>query len=355
MKKKIGLIGCGGIANGVHIPGYLKILDDAEIYAVCDINDENLKKTAEKLNIPNERRFKDYKDLIKSGLVDAVDICTPNHVHCEIAHTAIKAGLPFSVEKPIGLDFLEADKLLKAVEDTKTPSFVCFSWRYNTYARFVRDIIISGHLGKLYHISVRCIKDSGLWENRPLEWRFDKNLAGTGVLGDLGSHMIDVIRFWGEEFDGLFAQRGIEIKERKKLDSDEIAPVTTDDWCNINAMSKNGVPITISVSRIAKTISNLIEFEVIGEKGRIKFTFDNGAQDIEICAGDIDTKAKGTHHIVPPSSYEGNQSKSFVDMLNGKKDQYTSELLEGMECQKVLEAAFLSCEQNRYVKIDEIK
>lgn len=357
MKKKlrIGIIGCGGIAHGTHIPGYSKIPDDAEVYAICDIRDDRLEWTGNRCNIPEERRFKDYHDLLASGFVDAVDICTPNNVHCEIAHAAINAGLPFSVEKPIGLDFAEADKLCKAVIETNTPSFVCFSWRYNTYARFVRDIIVSGHLGKIYHIFVRCIKDSGLWENRPLEWRFDKNLAGTGVLGDLGSHMIDVIRFWGEEFDGVFAQRGIEIKQRKRVDSDEIAEVTTDDWCNVNAMSKNGVPITITVSRIAKTISELIEFEVIGEKGRIKFTSKAGKFDIEICAGEIDTKANGTHHIVPPASYEGNQSKSFIDMLNGHKDQYTSELVEGMECQKVLEAAVISADEKRYVKIDEIK
>lgn len=244
--------------------------------------------------------------------------------------------------------------LYEVVKNTNTPSFVCFSWRYRPYTRYLRDLIQSGILGDLYHISVRCIKDSGLWENRPLEWRFDREKAGSGVLGDLASHMIDIIRFWGEEFDGVFAQKGIRIHERPLLDQSGMGEVTTDDWCNISAMSQNGVPITIQVSRVAKTIPELTEFEVIGSGGRIKYTYNEKGQDIEICAGEIDTKANGTHHITPPSGYVGNQSKSFVDLLNGKKDQYTSELQEGIACQKVLEAAMISAEENRYVKISEI-
>lgn len=353
--KKIGIIGYGGIANGYHVPGYREIPQEAQVYAVCDIREDRLQLAKETLGIPDERLFTDYNALINSGLVDAIDICTSNDAHCKIAQAAVKAGLPYSVEKPVGLDFAEAKDLFENTQKNEIPSFVCFSWRYRTYTRYLRDIVKSGALGELYHISVRAIKESGLIEGRPLEWRFEKEKAGSGVLGDLASHMIDIVRFWGEEFDGVFAQHGIRIHERPLLDGSGTGSVTTDDWCNINAMSKSGVPITIQVSRVAKTIEELTEFEVIGSGGRIKFTYDNGRQDIEICVGDIDTKAKGTHHIVPPNGYEGNQSKSFVDMLNGKKDEYTSELAEGIACQKVLEAALISAEEKRYVKISEIK
>lgn len=350
---RIGLIGCGGIANGTHIPGYLKIPEMAKITAVCDINEERLGKVGDKLEIPAKARFTDYRDLIASGLVDAIDICTPNHVHCEIAHAAINAGLPFSIEKPIGLSYEEAKALADAVERTGTPSFVCFSWRYREYTRYVRDIIKSGKLGKIYHIYVTCIKDSGLWEGRKLEWRFDKNKGGTGVLGDLGSHMVDIVRFWGEEFDGVFAQRDIYIKERMREDCDEIAEVTTDDWCNINASSKNGIPITIALSRVATTIDARMEFDVMGENGRIRYVNDNG-QYIEACFGE-DVKARKFERLTPPESYEGNQSKSFVEMLLGRKDQYTSELVHGMECQKVLEAAQISCDIGEYVRIEDVE
>lgn len=352
-KQRIGIIGVGGIANGAHIPGYLEC-EDSIITAICDINEKRLNSVGEKLQIPKEGRFIDYNDLLNSGLVDAVDICTPNHVHCEIANAAVDLGFPFSVEKPIGVNYKETLELYKNVQKTKTPSFVCFSWRYRPYTRYVRDIVISGQLGNLYHIYIRCIKNSGLWEGRKLEWRFDKEKAGTGVLGDLGSHMIDITRFFGEEFDGVYAQSGIYVTERQKEDSNEIAQVTTDDWCNINAMTKNNVPVTIALSRCATTIDDLIEFEIIGENGRVKYMYENGKQNIEICIGKIDMEGKGTHNIIPPAKYQANQSKSFINMLNGKKDEYTSEIIQGVECQKVLEAAVLSIETERYVKISEL-
>lgn len=352
-KIKVGIIGCGGIATWTHVPGYKAIPDMAEVYALCDIDEAKLRKKGEEWGVPVERQFTDYKELIKSGIVDCVDICTPNHVHCEIAHAAIDAGLPFSIEKPIGLSYDEALKLSEAVEKSGVPSFVCFSWRYREYTRYVRDIIKSGKLGKIYHIYVKCIKDSGLWEGRKLEWRFDKDKGGTGVLGDLGSHMVDIVRFWGEEFDGVFAQRGTEIKERMREDCDEIAPVTTDDWCNIIGKSKNGIPITIELSRVCTTIDSRIEFDVMGENGRIRYINDHG-QFIESCFGD-DVKTRKFENLTPPESYEGNQSKSFIDMLCGRKDQYTSELIHGMECQKVLEAAQISCDEQKYIRIEDVE
>lgn len=354
-KKRIGIIGFGWVAQANHYQdGYALIPEMAEITAVCDISDAALEKAKKMLGLKDEQLFHDYRDLLKSGLVDAVDICTPNDVHCEIAHAAIDAGIPFSIEKPIGLNYEEAQKLAKHVEESGIPSFVCFTWRYRPYTRYVRDIIKNGNLGKIYHIYIYCIKDSGLWKGRRLEWRFDATKGGTGVLGDLGSHMIDITRFWGEEFAGVFAQWGTYIKTRQRVDSDEWADVTTDDWTNVMGMTKSGIPVTISLSRCATTVGNLISFDVYGEKGHLKYTFDDDGQRIEACLGELDMEGKGMHTLVPPARYAANQSKSFVDMLNGQKDEYTSELIQGMECQRVLEAAEVSAREGRYVNIDDI-
>ncbi len=362
MKKiRVGIVGFGGICNGVHAPGYVALgKEKAEITAVCDIKPEKLALAKEKFGLSDDCLFTDYRDLIKSGLVDAIDIATPNDVHCEIAEAAIDAGLDFSIEKPIGLNFEQAKHLYDKVMASDVRSFICFSWRYRPYTRYVRDIIKSGQLGKLYHIYIRCIKNSGLWEGRKLEWRFDKDRAGTGVLGDLGSHMIDITRFWGEEFDGVYAQRGTYITERQSETSDEILPVTTDDWCNINGMTKSGVPVTIALSRTATTIDDLIEFEVMGENGRLKYKYEwktgvGVTNEIEACIGKTDMEGAGTHKLIPPAKYEANQSESFINLLNDIEDEYTAHLEEGMECQKVLDAAELSCELGRYVKISEIK
>jgi len=230
-KKRIGIVGFGGICNGAHLVGYEECRDIAEITAVCDNDPAKLALAKEKLGLDDSRLFLDYNDLIASGLVDAIDICTPNDIHCKAAMAAVKAGLDFSIEKPVGLNFSEVKELYEAAEAKGTKTFVCLSYRYMAPMRYMRQIVSDGKIGAARHINITYYKDSGLWEGRRLEWRFDKKRAGTGVLGDLGVHLLDTVRFLGEEFDGLFAQTGITVKERQALESDEILPVTTDDWC----------------------------------------------------------------------------------------------------------------------------
>ena len=97
-------------------------------------------------NIPENARFADYKELLKSGLVDAVDITTSNDWHVPIALDALDAGLPVSVEKPIGMNFDESLALRKKSEETGLPVFVCFSWRYRDCPRYIRSLVQEGKI-----------------------------------------------------------------------------------------------------------------------------------------------------------------------------------------------------------------
>lgn len=204
MKKvRVGLVGLGWICNDVHIAGY-KQVEECEITAICDIKPERLKAKGDELGIPENRRFTDYHDLVACEDVDVVDIATWNSVHCEIAKAAALASKAFSVEKPVGMNYAEALDLAKTAEEMGVESFVILSWRYRPYTRYVKYLISNGKVGKLFHVYVRCIKDSGLWKGRKREWRFDASRGGTGVLGDLGSHMVDIVRFWGEEFVDVY-------------------------------------------------------------------------------------------------------------------------------------------------------
>jgi len=349
-KRKIGLIGVGGVAHYGHLVGY-EVLDNCEITAICDINEETLKKVGEELNIPENRRFKDYNDIIACEDVEAVDIATWNSEHCKIAKAAALAGKPFSVEKPLGMNYAEALDLAKTVEETGVKSFICLSWRYRAYTRYVKHLVSSGKLGKLYHIYVRCIKDSGLWKGRKREWRFDKNRTSSGVLDDLGSHMIDILHFWGEEFIDVFAQRGIFITERPTEETGEIVPVTTDDWCHMIATLKSGASCTIHVSRTCTTVPDLIEFEVYGEKGKLIFRHKAGVQTIEF----VEDGSQEVQLLTPPEEFNAIQSGSFVNLLNDIEDEYTAKIEHGLQCQAVLDAALKSTEENRVVTIKEIK
>ena len=357
MKKRIGIIGYGWVAGANHRMSY-KLSPESEIVAVCDIRPEALEQAKKDFCLADDHLFTDYKEMINSGLCDMVDICTPNALHCEQAKYALNAGLAVSIEKPVGINSKEVNEVRLLAEEKNLPVFICFTWRHMPTTRFFKDTIDSGAIGKVYHCYIKCIKESGLWEGRRLEWRFQKELAGTGVLCDLGSHMIDFLNWMNEDIIGLSANMGIFIKERQKLDSDEFAPVTTDDYANIIADLKSGATANIELSRCAKTEEQLVEFIIYGEKGYIRFSNRVG-EGLEICYGDKEAIAKGRKTVSTPQNYgtpgEIYQSQSFQNMANDKVDAFTSTINDGLKAQMVIDAAIKSHTEKRYVTIDEIK
>ena len=353
-KIRVGIVGVGGIARGIHIPGYQQS-EDSVITAICDTDDEALKIAAELCKIPPERCFKDYKDLMACAEVDAVDICTPNSLHCLMAQEAIAQGKPFSVEKPVGMDYKETLALYENAEKNKIPAVVTFTWRYRPYVRYIKHIVESGEIGKLYHIYIRCIKNSALIPGRKLEWRFEQSMAGTGVLGDLASHMFDITRFIGEEFKSVTADMGIIVKERQKLDSNEIGEVTTDDWCNILARMQSGVNATYQISRCATTIGDWIQVELYGEHGMLNYSYWDGEQTLEVNLSGSSRFKSGKQTLIPPAEFQANQSQAFIDYLNDKNDGLTALLADGLKCQSVLDAALKSYELGKWVDIAEIE
>ena len=357
MRKRIGIIGYGWVAGAIHRSSY-ELSNNIEIVAVADVNPDALARAKENFNLTDDCLFSDYKELIDSGKCDMVDICTPNSLHCEQAKYALNAGLAVSMEKPAGVNSKEVDEVRLLAEEKGLPVFICFTWRHMPTTRFLKDTIDSGAIGKVYHCYIKCIKESGLWEGRRLEWRFREELAGTGVLCDLGSHMIDFLNWMNEDIVGLSANMGIFIKERQKLDNDEWAPVTTDDYANIIADLKSGATANIELSRCAKTEEQLVEFVIYGEKGYICFSNRVG-EGLEICYGDKETIAKGRQRVSTPEKYgtpgEVYQSQSFINMANGETDAFTSTINDGLRAQMVIDAAIKSHKEKRYVTIDEIK
>ena len=144
--KKIGIIGVGGIANSVHIPGIEKC-SGAEIYAICDINKDTLKSVGDRLGIPENLRFCDYRELIGCPKVDAVEICTPNYLHVEMALAAAAAKLdalsPLNVLKR-GYSFTEnaEGKVITSVNDVENGSMVSITLNDGMLNAVVKDKVI---------------------------------------------------------------------------------------------------------------------------------------------------------------------------------------------------------------------
>ncbi len=351
--KRIGIIGVGGIANNVHIRELLNV-PECKITAICDIDTKAIEKTKEKLG--NVLRFTDYRELIDCGEVDAVEVCTPNHLHVEIAEYAVKKGIPVNVEKPLGLNSSECERLAKAINEGNITNMMCFSYRFKPAVRWAKDMIDRGLIGDIVTVNVEYSKSSAFWQGRRLDWRFVKKYAGTGVLGDLGVHLIDMAQLLVGEFKSVGANTGIVVKKRQLLDSEEWGDVETDDYCNFIAElsdRRNGKPVsaTFAITRCALGHANTIRFDIYGTEGCISFNL-NKSDELTFCTDKKDGFSAKLETAPVPEKFSITQEQAFIDALNGKICEYFPTVEDGIKCQRILDAVEMSATKHTSVYIN---
>lgn len=347
---RVGLIGCGGIANK-HL-NELSNGKGCEIYALCDINEDRLRIDGEKYNVPIERRFKDYHELINLPGVDAVDICTPNCLHVPMSKAAVEAGKPFCCEKPLGISYDETLELEKAADEKGIKSMVCFSYRFLPAVRYARHLVDEGKIGKVITFYAQYFKSSAFMKDRRLDWRFVGKDARYGVSGDLGVHILDLASFLSGDVTSLAADLGIAVHERRRLDSDEFAPVETDDFCHFLAKFDSGASATFSITRAAYGNTNTIRVEVYGETGAFRFDL-NHPEKLEYYTGGI-KEGNAIEHmetIDVPKEFYTSQMQCFIDLLRGEPDRYIPNLHDGVKLQRVLDAILESDKKRAWVNI----
>lgn len=347
---KIGIIGVGGVACGAHIPG-INESNGGVVTAICDIDTEKLNSVGDKLSIPQDRRFENYMDLILCDEVDAVEICTPNYLHVPMAIEAVKVGKPINVEKPLSINVAEAKKLEKALYENNVLNMMCFSYRFKPAVRYAKEILNRGLLGDILSVNVEYLKSSAFMPGRRLDWRFVKEYAGTGVLGDLGVHLIDMAQFLVGNMTRVCAKTGIVVKQRKKLDSDELGNVETDDYCHFMADFDCGAHGMFNITRCAIGHDNTIKYDIFGTEGVLSFNLNN-PNELNICIGDVDVESHGMHKITVPNNYNITQEQMFVDMVSGKECKYLPTVSDGMDCQIILDYLLESSLKGSWINLN---
>ena len=352
MKKlRIGIVGVGGIGNGAHLRP-LSQLPECEVVAICDIKPATLKRVGDQYNIPEDHRFIDYHDLIACPDVDAVEVCTPNNVHIPIAMEVVRAGKPVNVEKPLALSVGQAQPLLDLLSEKPVTNMMCFSYRFRPATQFARKLLAEKAIGDIVSVKVEYLKDSALWVGRRLDWRFDKEIAGTGVLGDLGAHLIDMTRYLVGEFREVSCDIGTVVKRRQREDSEEWADVTTDDYAHFIARlgDTGDIFANFTISRCCLGERNSIRYDIYGTEGVISFDLNN-SEVLGVCIGPVDRECGNIHTVKVPAKYNHLQEKTFVDAALGDKADILPDLTEGLACQKVIDALLLSSEEKRWVTV----
>ena len=347
--KRIGIIGLGMIAQARHIPE-LKAVDGCKITAICDIDNLKLESIGDSLGIPHKLRFTDFNDLINCEEVDAIEICTPNHLHVPIAVAAINAGKPLNIEKPLSIDLPNCEPITKALQQNPVPNMMSFTYRFMPAIRYAKWIIDNKLIGDILNVDVEYFKDSGFIKGRRLEWRFEKEKAGTGVLGDLGVHLIDMAELLAGKITSVCGVTDIIVKQRQKLDSDEWANVSTDDYCSFICDIENGVRGNFVISRCAMGKPNSVKFDVYGTKGTICFNMNN-PNVLDIYSQSNDNWNKKLTTVDVPEQFQTTQEAEFIKMLNGQKDCILPTVVDGLRSQKILDAILESSKNNCWVNI----
>ena len=189
-KVKIGIIGCGAIANAAHIPSYMANAD-AEIVYFCDIIPERAEAAVEKYGCG--KAITDYKVILADPEIDAVSVCTPNMMHSIISIDALKAGKNVLCEKPAARILSEAEEMLKVQHETGKILNIGVVNRFNTNVNKIKEMIDNGDLGEVYHVyaSFRAHRSipglGGAFTT--------KAIAGGGALIDWGVHYLDIIMY----------------------------------------------------------------------------------------------------------------------------------------------------------------
>lgn len=217
----------------------------------------------------------DWRKIIEDPDIDVVDIVTPNNMHAEMAIAAAKAGKHILCEKPIARTTEEAKAMFEAVSAAGVKNMLAFNYRRTPAVALAKKFIDEGSIGKILSYRGTYLNGGGANPNNPLEWRFRNEISGYGVLGDIGTHAIDLARYLVGEFAEVNGTLKIYTPERPvKAGSIEMAKVTNDDEAAFSIRFKNGTIGTIEASRNAWGRNNYITFEIHGTLGSLFFNYE---------------------------------------------------------------------------------
>jgi predicted dehydrogenase len=231
---------------------------------------------------------------------------------------------------------------------------VNFTYRYVPAARFAREIIQNGDLGEIRHVITSYNQGRIVDPDVPHSWRLNKQIAGTGVLGDLGSHLIDLIRFWGTEFSAVNGHLKTFVHERPTLDGGT-APVDVDDAASITAEFAHGGTGVVFTSRFAFGRGNHNRAEIYGSKGALVYDNDHPTE-LGFCVGEFMGRHFQFNRIPVPRSIlhaPTSTMQAFVEDLALDR-RTTATFADGLAAQIVLDAVVESAESRQWVSIEQM-
>jgi predicted dehydrogenase len=238
-----------------------------QLVAIAGRNEEAVSAAAQRFGF--EAYVTDWKQLVQDDRIQLFDNSGPNNLHTEPSIAAAEAGKHVICEKPLGRTADESFDAWKRVEAAGVKHMCAFNYRFVPAVRLAREMIAAGELGEVFHFRGRYLQEWIVDPDFPMVWRLSKDVAGSGALGDLGAHVIDLARYLlGQEVESVGGLTRTFVEER------EGATVDVDDAFEAAVRFSDGAVGTLEASRFCPGRKNALSFEINGSKGSIAFDLE---------------------------------------------------------------------------------
>jgi predicted dehydrogenase len=322
MKKlNVGLIGAGfmGKAHSLAYMAMPMFFWPAPAIPVrktiVDVSDSIAAEAAQRFGF--EKSTSDWRSVVEDPEIDIIDIATPNHLHAEIAIAAAAAGKHIISEKPLARSGEEAKTMYDAVKNAGIVHMVAFNYRRTPAVALAKKYIDEGGIGDILSFRGTYLQDWSADPDGPLSWRFQKSIAGSGSLGDIGTHVVDMARYLCGEITQVNSQLKTWVKTRPlqaggvdKLGAstkDATAPrgeVDVDDEVLSLLEFQNGAIGSLEATRNAHGRNNFLTFEIHGSLGSIYFNYERRDElQVAFASDQADRKGFRTVYTGPAHPY----------------------------------------------------
>lgn len=363
-KVRVAVIGTSWYADSMHLPS-LQSHPNATVTAICGRDATRAQAMASKFSIPHY--FTDYRELINSGLVNAVVIATPDETHHAMTLAAVDAGLHVICEKPLALNAADAREMAERADAAGVKHMAFFTLRWFQHTQFLKELVEAGTVGNTTHCQVSYVHGNG--RNTGYRWRLDGDRA-LGILGDLGSHLIDLARW----LNGDIVRVAANLSSFVQRYHDDGRPVTpTNDAALLNVEFANGSQGIIHTSAVAYTGGRGLEQHITlyGDKGTLEADFNFGnfggsGNDTAVRAASL-PDGRFVELDIPDHIWGSVPRDQITEVFNRMPagDRYfidcilndeavTPNLWDGLAVQEVIEAAIKSDQLGQWVDVRPI-
>ncbi len=373
---RVGIVGYGFIGR-MHTLAYLNIPlyydpfpADIKLVGVCAASQASCDRAMHQAGY--EFCTTDYKELIRRDDINVINCCAPNYLHYDILIEAMKHGKDIYCEKPLAMNVAEAREIVELARETGIKNQMTLMYRFVPAMMRAKQLVEENFLGRVFSFRAAYLHSGYIDPKRPMSWRLDKSQGGGGALYDLGSHILDLVRYLLGDFESVYAMTETFIKERPlPHEPDKMAKVEVDDISILMLRMKNGAIGTLEASRLATGVDDELRIEIHGSEGAIRFNlmdpnwlevYDNRDKSGPI-GGDRGFKKIETIQGYPkPAAFPGPKFSigwtryhiaSLYDFATHIiEDTPTSPNFEdGLRVQEVMEAGYKSAEEQSWISI----